>query len=174
VDFAPVSRLLPLLLAGSVASGCATHRVCFKPVGDFKLTPSIVAASGYGEDEVVSWGGVVTQPPNDATELEVMAYPLDACGQPNLDDQPLGRFRVRHQHFTSMDIPTGRQLTATGRLREVREYGQTPLLDEAAVRLWPEPPPVADMGYPVFIWPFISIGISGGGGRIGGGIGIHF
>ncbi|MBV5311499.1 hypothetical protein, partial [Chromatium okenii] len=65
-------------------------------------------------------------------------------------------------------------LTATGRLREVREYRQMPLLDEAAVRLWPESPPVADVGYPVFIWPFISIGISGGGGRIGGGIGIHF
>lgn len=155
-------------------SGCAAHRVCFKPVGDLKLTPAAVATGGYSADQVVSWGGVVIDQTNDALELEVMAYPLDTCGQPDIDNPPLGRFRVRHHHFNSLDIPAGRQLTATGRLREIRDHWHTPLLEEAAVRLWAEPPPVADVGYPVFIWPFISIGISGGGGRISGGIGIHF
>ncbi|MBK1694849.1 hypothetical protein CKO09_08865 [Chromatium weissei] len=165
------SHLLTLLFTSSVISGCSAHRVCFKPVGNLQLTPATVAKNKHEEDQVVSWGGIVTEETNNANELEVIAYPLDSCGQPEINNSPLGRFRVRHHHFNSMDIPVGRQLTATGRLREL---WQTPLLDEAAVRLWPEPLPVNDPGYPIFIWPFISIGISGGGGRIGGGIGIHF
>jgi outer membrane lipoprotein len=167
------SRLLALfMVAGGVASGCAAQQTCVKPVGAAALTPA-AAASGADPAAVVSWGGVVVASFSDADAIasEVTAYPLDRCGRPAVQKPAIGHFLVRHHGAAPR---AGQQLTATGRLLPTPiNRAAVPTLDDAAVSIWPDAPP-AEFASPILFWPFLSIGIYGGGGRIGGGFGIHF
>lgn len=163
------------LLVCVLLAGCAgAPETCFGPVGDQGLTP---AAASDREGEVVTWGGLLVATRNGATatELTVMAYPLDDCGRPRAGEAPRGRFLVRRQGYLEpLDYHAGRPLTATGRIAAAATcVGEArpdlPLLDEAVVRLWPDPARPGPLTRPT-----ISIGIGGGSGQIGGGIGIGF
>ncbi len=164
------AQLLALALTSSVVSGCAARQLCVKPVGDPALTPAV--ASRQTAETVVSWGGVVVASSSEDAAIvsEVTAYPLDRCGHPAVHKPTVGQFLVRHRHHVTP--LAGQHLTATGRLLPTADA--IPTLDEAVVRVWPDAPAAADVAHPILLWPFISIGIYGGGGRIGGGFGIHF
>lgn len=177
-----IPLILAILTASSISCGCASKEACVKPVGSHDLTPSEVTASSRGIGKVVSWGGQVIETRNleTFTELEILGYPLDPCGRPVTQGQPLGRFLVRHHGYLEpMDYRAGRQVTVTGRITEVTEgqVGDTrlrfPILQESVIRLWPQQQtPGALSARPTR--PLFSIGIGGGSGHVGGGIGVSF
>ena len=178
-------RSLAVLLVGiAVLNGCASQPGCVTPVGASGLTPASVGSLGQGEGAVVTWGGVIADTRNLATETEIetIGYRLDRCGKPTTSGQPVGRFIARQTGFLEpSDYRTGRRITVTGRIAGVRD-GQVgeasyrfPLLDDAVVRLWPDEAADDQRGWTPRLTPYLGIGFgSGGFGGIGGGIGLGF
>jgi outer membrane lipoprotein len=172
-----------LLLAASllVASCASTGERCRQPIGDRSLTPAIAATGAGHSGESITWGGTLVSAKNlaDATDLEVLAYPLDDCGRPLLGEPTQGRFIIRRPgYLETADLAPGRRLTASGRIIASAEgrIGEAeyrfPVLEDAAPTLWPERDELGFGGRNVR--PRISIGVGGGSGWGGGGVGIWF
>jgi len=104
--------LVTLLIAACAASRFDTSQV------DPALTPSGAAARPDSAQGIrVQWGGVVIQTNNlkDATEVEVLAYPLWDSGRPRTDRAPLGRFLARSADYLDpAEAAPGRLLTVVG------------------------------------------------------------
>lgn len=188
-----IGRVLPGIALGALLglglgllSGCATETTrCRAPVGPRGLTPAVVAAAAPHEHEGVriTWGGTLVEARNleTATELEMLALPLDSCGRPRLGEAALGRFIiVRPGFLETADLRPGRPISATGPIVGVREGRigaadvRFPLLEDPAPRLWQD-----QLGLGRERRPAVSIGIGGGtgtwrGGWGGAGIGIGF
>lgn len=172
--------LLPALLLGLLVSGCASSpSACRKPVGDRLVTPAVAAASDAFIGQPMTWGGTLISSRNlaDSTDLEVLAYPLDACGRPRTGDEPLGRFIVRSPGYReTADLRAGREITASGRIIATSEgrIGDAdyrfPVLEDANPMLWPNRG--ADAA--ARTRPWISIGVGAGSGWSGGGVGVVF
>ncbi len=172
--------LLSFTLLASL-TGCASRRDCVTPLGPSGLTPAKVSALGQGEGVLLTWGGVIANTRNlpELTEIEIIGYPLDDCGEPRLGGQPTGRFIARQPGFLEPnDYRAGRPVTVTGRIAQPRDgrVGEAsyrfPVLEEAVVRLWRDASTSDDVGWSPKPRPWISIGIGSGG--IGGGVGLGF
>ena len=110
----------------------------------------------------VRWGGTIVNITNRAadTQLEVLARPLTAGAQPNLDGQSEGRFLVRFSGFLDPEIyARDREITVVGILqgREPRAIGDFrydyPVVRAARVHLWPKrPQQTYDNRYPYDPW----------------------
>lgn len=169
------------LVAG--LTGCAgglneTSVGCPPLSGDPSFTPTRVVSNPDLLGERVTWGGtfVLARHGVDTTELEIVAFPLDACGRPLRQRAPLGRFVLVYPGFLeTADLRAGRGVTATGELIGLREgsVGETryryPLVEDASPRIWPE-----ISREPVVRRPVFSIGIGAGSGWSGGGVGVSF
>jgi outer membrane lipoprotein len=178
----PVVRLLAaaLLAAELAPMGCATTgEHCRRPIGDRSLTPAVAAAGDGQVGASITWGGTLVSSKNlaDATDLEVLAYPLDDCGRPLLGEPAQGRFIIRRPgYLETADLAPGRRVTASGRIIASAEghIGEAdyrfPVLEDAAPTIWPE----RNGGYGGSVRPWISIGVGGGSGWSGGGVGIWF
>lgn len=161
----------------ALLAGCATTD-CAPPPGNAGLTPAQVAATGGHTGERLRWGGTLATARNlaDSTELEVVGYPLDRCGEPRTGAQPTGRFIViKPGYLETADRPSGSRLSATGLITGVRE-GQVggatyrfPLLQSSDLKWWTEEAPAR-----AYTRPWVTIGIGGGSGGVGGGIGVLF
>jgi len=170
-----VFGFLLLLLAG-----CASvPDSCRKPIGEPGLTPAIAAVREGAIGEAITWGGKLVGSRNlrDSTELEVLAFPLDGCGRPRTDDDPLGRFIIRRPgYLETADLRPGRDITASGRIIATDEgrIGDAeyhfPVLEDANPRIWNE----TRVGGYSGVRPWISIGVGGGRGWGGGGVGVVF
>jgi outer membrane lipoprotein len=169
--FSWIGLLPALLLVGCAGSPCRP------PANDPGLLPS-VAASGDYLGRSVEWGGLLVATRNlaDRTELEVVGYPLDRCGRPQIGGRPVGRFiLVRPGYLDPTEFQPGRQVTAAGTIVGVSEgrVGEAPYrfprLESANPYLWPG----QGRGGPD-LWPTLGIGIGTGGIGVGGGIGISF
>lgn len=175
-------RLTSTIAAGAALSavllaGCATTD-CTPPPGNAGLTPAQVAASGGHTGERLRWGGTLASARNlaDRTELEVVGYPLNRCGEPRTGAQPTGRFiLVRPGYLETADRPPGSRLSATGLITGVRK-GQVggapyrfPILQASDLRWWAE-----EAAARAYTRPWVTIGIGGGSGGVGGGIGVLF
>jgi len=140
---------LPYLIVAVLLSACAGLPKTLDPTGvDRWLTP------GRAIDDIeaarntrVLWGGVIIQANNlkDHTQLEVLAYPLDARGRPNTDAEAGERFLlVRPGYLETADYAPGRVLSATGTILELREgrVGEAryryPVMRAEQVHLWPK------------------------------------
>jgi outer membrane lipoprotein len=175
------SRIAVALAAALLAVGCATTgEGCRKPIGDRSLTPATAAAGDSRLGEAITWGGTLVSSRNlaDATDLEVLAYPLDDCGRPLLDEPAQGRFIVRRPgYLETADLAPGRHITASGRIIASAEgrIGEAdyrfPVLEDAAPTIWPERESRSAGGR---LRPWVSIGVGGGRGWSGGGVGIWF
>lgn len=67
----------------------------------------------------VLWGGVIISSTNlqDATQIEVLAYPLDSNQKPMNEQKPLGRFlAIQSGYLETTDYAAGRMVTVTGKL----------------------------------------------------------
>jgi outer membrane lipoprotein len=140
------------------------------------ITPTqAVSQETTGSATPLQWGGVIVETRNlsEATELQVLAYPLNSSGRPDVSDSPTGRFIV-HQpgYLESVDYRKGRQVTATGRLTEKRpgKVGEAaytfPVLQADELVLWPEQSERKAN-------PRVNFGLGvGSGGRSWGGVGI--
>lgn len=172
-----------ILAAALLATGCAsTGELCRRPVGDRGLTPAQAAAGDAHLGKAITWGGTLVSTRNlaDATELEVLAYPLDDCGRPLLDAPAQGRFIVRRPgYLETAELEPGRRITASGRIIDTldgrigeAEY-RFAVLEDAAPTIWPK----RVQGYGADggrVRPWISVGVGGGRGWSGGGVGIWF
>lgn len=166
---------LSLLLGGCAA----TPESCPRPTGNQGLTPTLAVEHGGAIGRTVTWGGTLVDSRNlrDATELEVLAFPLDACGRPRTSQVPLGRFIVRRPgYLETADLGPGREITASGRIVAINKghIGEAdyrfPVVEDAGPRVWPKPASGASPAPR----PWISIGVGGGRGWSGGAVGVTF
>lgn len=115
---------------------------------DHKLTPSqAVQNIGAVTQRKAQWGGTILDARNlkDRTQIEVLTYPLDRNGQPNVNDTPLGRvLLVRDGYVETADYAAGREVTAVGPVLELRsgQVGEAtytyPVLQATQLKLWPK------------------------------------
>ncbi|HEY8683421.1 MAG TPA: Slp family lipoprotein [Rhodanobacter sp.] len=115
-----VARYLPALLVLLTVAACA-------PAPIYKATPQAVSATPfqvgrtpdrYAGGEVI-WGGRIVQVNNlsDHSEVELLAYPLDASQRPKANDSGNGRFiAMMHGYVESLDYPAGALMTISGKL----------------------------------------------------------
>lgn len=113
-----------LLLGLVLVAGCATGPR-FELAGvDTTVTPrEAVSELERFRDRKVQWGGVIVSSHNlkDATQLEVLAYPLTDEGRPKTDEEPRGRFIARYPgYLETVDFAPGRLLTVVGTLNGTR------------------------------------------------------
>ncbi|MBL0164214.1 MAG: Slp family lipoprotein [Xanthomonadales bacterium] len=154
-------RTIALVLSCSMLAACATP--AFRETGSLvAIEPSDVQQSGdrHVGSEVI-WGGRIIAVENreDATEVEVIGYPMDRDQQPMPDAPTVGRFIVVLPGFVEpLDYPVGRHLSVVGivsgtRLGHVDEHAYLyPLLRAREVKVWP-------WGFMFDKRPRVSIGV---------------
>lgn len=95
----------------------------------------------------VLWGGLLINSINKegATQLEILAYPLNSSQRPDTDQSPRGRFlAVKSGYLETVDFAEGRLVTVAGRLVETRsgQVGEAsyvyPVVEADALHLWPK------------------------------------
>jgi outer membrane lipoprotein len=95
----------------------------------------------------VLWGGVIIASDNlkDSTQLEILAYALDANQRPVNEQKPLGRFlAVQTGYLETSDYATGRLVTVKGVLESKRtgQVGEAeyhyPVVKISQIFLWPQ------------------------------------
>ncbi|HEB57761.1 MAG TPA: hypothetical protein ENJ01_00880 [Gammaproteobacteria bacterium] len=144
-QFATFLLRLPLLGLALGLAGCASAPEFSLDGVDRALTPPR-AIETDARDRRVFWGGTLIAAHNlqDVTHLEMVAYPLDGDGWPQLDAEPLGRFIIEQRGFLDpAKYASGRQLTVVGRLITPlhgrigeRDYTYPVVLPEQ-LHLWP-------------------------------------
>ena len=92
------------------------------------------------------WGGKILDVRNGerATEIDVVAYPLDEAQRPDQNAPTQGRFVVELPGFVEpLDYPAGRFVTLQGRIAgtEIRRIDErdivVPIVADATIHLWP-------------------------------------
>jgi outer membrane lipoprotein len=98
------------------------------------------------KDRRVQWGGTIVGTTNlrDATQIEVLGYPLEESGRPDTARGALRRFLVLYNgYLESVDYAPGRLLTAVGSITKAREgkVGGSdylyPVVAAEQIYLWP-------------------------------------
>jgi outer membrane lipoprotein len=112
--------LLLALLATLLLAACAPAPIYQAPPGTLTATPMQVARTpeNYTHGNVI-WGGTVVSVKNLAgdTEIEVLAYPLDASQRPRLKGAAAGRFiAVLPGYVEPLNYPPGSPITIKGTL----------------------------------------------------------
>jgi|SRR5690625_360378 len=141
-----------MALAGLALTGCASGPGFSGDHINTTLQPrevsqSALQAAGRHTGETVLWGGRViqTSPGQDATTLEVVAFPLQRNQRPNERQDSSGRFLIRYAGYLEPeDYREDRLVTVTGTVEEVREgvVGDAPyrypVIAADQLYLWPE------------------------------------
>ncbi|MCG5524400.1 Slp family lipoprotein [Ectothiorhodospira haloalkaliphila] len=131
----PVCRrwwLLAALVGVLALGGCATGPRFDTQDTLSTLTPARVAMTDEAAaGQQVVWGGVIVNTRNleEATQLEILGYPLDRRQRPRTEGTPQGRFMARVPgYLESVDYSPGRLLTLTGTLEKTvtGQVGETP------------------------------------------------
>lgn len=143
-------RLVPTLAVLLTLGACSQPKPDDRGI-DKALTPrAAVAEFANVRGHIVRWGGVVIESKNqkDATQLEVLAYPLDRDGRPRRNAEPLGRFIANKAgYLETVDYAPGRLVTITGPLQETqtRKLGETdypyPVIVANDLKLWKQHTP---------------------------------
>ncbi|ALP52973.1 hypothetical protein Tel_07280 [Candidatus Tenderia electrophaga] len=116
---------LALILAAVLLQACATTPKFDTSNIALDITPQQAAAKADSlQGTRVLWGGVIIASTNlkEATQLEVLAYPLDSNQRPDLDEAPLGRFLARQSgYLETTDYAQGRLISVSGTLQQTRQ-----------------------------------------------------
>lgn len=148
-------------------------------MGDRTISPR-EAVRDIPQDEalVLEWGGVIVETLNkeNSTEIQIIAYPLQDNGKPDLDAPPAGRFiAIQQGYLETADYRQGRRITLSGTLLGLRDgkVGEAdyrfPLVNPNEMQLWPQ----EASAEPKSRWHFgIGVGSGGSRGSIGVGIGL--
>lgn len=152
-----VRALLPaLVIVALLVAGCASSP--FSDAGGVVAKGPADALRGEIQPgERVLWGGRIVGVVNaaDATELEILALPLDHADRPRASAEGGVRFVVRYPGFLEpVNYAPGRLLTALGRFStvETRAVGEfdieQPVIDARQIELWPirDPRPQTQLG----------------------------
>ncbi len=101
-------------------TGCASTPEFDTALVDRSLTPqSVIAEPESSRGKTMLWGGTILDTRNlkEITQIEILAYPLNANYRPQLENKPLGRFIINHQGYLEpMTFAQGRQLTVLGKI----------------------------------------------------------
>lgn len=161
-------RFLPAFALTAVLAACAPAPIYKTGPGSVDATPGQVAISPENFHGLqVVWGGSVVAVRNfsDHSEIEILAYPLDASQRPRMRQPAIGRFLAIVPGFVEpLDYPQGALVTLRGTLDGSRRgtVGQADytfaLVHSEATHRWT--PEEMRQGH-----PNISFGI-GVGGRI--------
>jgi outer membrane lipoprotein len=164
-----------IFIVAAALQACSSQPVI--PAADRTITPQQAAATQTSpSDTLLQWGGVIMETRNlrETTEIQILAYPLDEAGHPDIETNSIGRFIAQLPGYLEpVEYAAGRQVTATGKFSGVRQGKVAasdypfPLLRCDELALWPEHKPKSK--------PLIHFGFgasSGGGGF--GSIGISF
>jgi outer membrane lipoprotein len=110
------------------------------------LTPqSVIAEPIASRGKIALWGGTIldTQNQKDMTQIEVLAYPLNASHRPLLESKPLGRFVIKHRGYLEpTTYAQGRLITVLGSVSgsqsgKVGESAYTyPVVSDRQLHLW--------------------------------------
>jgi len=167
---------LPVIL---LLSACASGPTFNTGGVDHSLTPRDVASRPQiATGRNVQWGGVILNTTNlkDSTQIEVLAYPLNADEQPRSDSNPLGRFILEQTGYLEpANYAEGRQITVVGTVTGTRtgQVGESdynyPVIAARQLHLWPVDRERDGVG----VGGHIGIGVGSGGYR-GIGVGIGF
>ena len=130
------------------------------------------------KDAPIRWGGVIINVENEAQSslMQVLFYPLDNSGRPQLNQPAEGRFVVKSPEFLDPAIYTeDKEITVAGAIsgnieRTVgKRIIQVPLISATAIHLWPiyanrygyrNSGPYPFFGYPGY-YPFYRGGFYG-------------
>jgi len=152
-----------LLLAGlGLALAACASGPKFEPEGtDTTVSPRQVAINtDQFLDSRVIWGGLIVSSTNleNATEIEVLAYPLNSSQRPQMDQAPMGRFLVMQDgYLETVTFARDRVITVTGMVREtvIGRVGDAdyvyPVVHTDGLYLWSR----ADRGF----WDNVSVGV---------------
>lgn len=159
-------RRLCLLLLPLLVAACAANKPRFPTEGiNAQVTPQAVTA-GKAAGQAVLWGGVIINSSNlaNATQVEVLAYPLGENQRPDIDRPPSGRFlAVKPGYLETADFAPGRLITIRGEVTEttVGKIGQAdytyPVVRIEDSQLWKresvavDPRPRVSFGFGVMI-----------------------
>ncbi len=133
-----------VVLLGGCAKAPETIREPPKP--DIQLQAVQLDFPAY-QNHSVRWGGALLEVENKETEstLEILAYPLDGSGRPDVTLLAQGRFRVKVGGFVDAAHYTrGSEVTVFGRLVEQserylsRKVIKLPVLESQQLYLWPQ------------------------------------
>lgn len=142
-----MTKLVAIPCMALLLAACATTPPIDLAGAETGLTPGEAAANiERVQGRRVAWGGVIVLTRNlkDATEIEVLSYPLDDSGRPKIEGQAGRRFLVVHKgYLESADYHNGRRLTAVGSVSGTRDglVGEAPyvypVLQAERLHLWP-------------------------------------
>ncbi|NKI34665.1 hypothetical protein HFP89_05755 [Wenzhouxiangella sp. XN79A] len=134
-----------MLLAAWLLAGCASS-----PFSDAGYVPALGPADALRGDVALGqrmlWGGRIVGIANsaEATEIEVLALPLDRSDRPRASAEGGVRFVVRRAGFLEpVNYAPGRLVTVLGRFDGIveRPVGEflidQPVLDARRIELWP-------------------------------------
>ena len=140
--------LVLLLSTMMLISGCASTAPFDTAEVDKSLTPQqVIAGLETARGKTVLWGGIILDTRNlaDATQIEILAYPLDHNYVPLPDNRPLGRFLVSHRGFLEpASYAQGRKLTVLGKVDDLQQgkVGESvyhyPVIQAEQLQLWSE------------------------------------
>jgi outer membrane lipoprotein len=115
-------RLIAVVGLILMLSACATPALDMAGVNQ-TLTPDIAARQDQAaRGQKVAWGGMVIHSRNlkDATEIEVLGYPLDRSGRPDRSAPAQHRFLIlRDGYLETADYRNGRFVSAVGTLEGI-------------------------------------------------------
>jgi len=130
----------------SLFAGCASTPEFDTTRVDRSLTPAnIINKNNIHMGKSVLWGGTILDTRNlkEATQIEVLAYPLNSSHRPELDKQPLGRFVLIYPGYLESKIYIqGKQLSALGKVIKTRQakIGEStytyPTISANKIHLW--------------------------------------
>ncbi|MGD2083090.1 MAG: Slp family lipoprotein [Chromatiales bacterium] len=142
----PAIRAASKILICALLAGCAGAPAYTPHPAARWIVPQEVGPETKDRLRPVEWGGTIVDVRNlpHSTEIEVLAYPLDADGRPDTERRPQGRFIAVERGFLEpAEYAPGRELTAHGPLTGVRQgaIGETtyryPTLGADSLFLWP-------------------------------------
>ena len=111
-----------LLLLMGLLTACASGPRFNLAGVDNTLTPGgAVQDMAQARDHVVYWGGSIIATTNlkDNTRIEVLAYPMDRHGLPDLSEPAQGRFILMQSgYLEAADYAPGRLVSVVGKLTQ--------------------------------------------------------
>jgi outer membrane lipoprotein len=141
-------RLFVIAVLTVLFSGCASNvpRAIQDPVPGAPEVAAVTADPAVYRGRTVRWGGAIARVENrdNETVVEIVAFRLDAFGEPIRDDRSAGRFLARKAGFLDPQIyARDRMLTVVGTVEGVQpgKVGEQvlslPVVNATEAYLWP-------------------------------------
>lgn len=141
-------KVITLITFVTVLFGCATQPAFDTSLVNKTITPTLASTDFSNVNGAqILWGGVIIAANNlqDATQIEILGYPLHNDQSPNTNKGPIGRFlAINPGYVETIDYAQGRLITVAGQLSELKEghIGEAiynyPVVKVTKIHLWPK------------------------------------